>query len=53
MLKVKTNNLEDPIFLEELANILNRGNEAKVKREKDMIVLVEEKRGVKCKVHID
>ena len=52
-MKVKITDLADANFLQEMATILNRGNEAKVKREKDKVVLVEEKRDVKCKVHID
>ena len=52
-MKIKINDLADANFLLELANILNRGNEAKVKRERDKVVLVEEKRDVKIKVHID
>lgn len=52
-MKIKIRDLADANFLAELASILNRGNEAKVKRERDKIVLVEEKRDVKIKVHID
>lgn len=52
-MKVKTTDLADPQFLQEQANILNRGNEVKIKREKDKVVLVEEKRNVRHKVHIE
>jgi len=52
-MKIKITDLADANFLKELAGVLNRGNEAKIKKERDKVVLVEEKRDVKIKIHID
>lgn len=49
---IKVKDLADANFLTELANILNRGNQAEVKRERDTIVLVEQKRKALVKTPI-
>lgn len=51
MVKVKT--LENKEFIQTIADILNNGNEAHIKKERDNVVVVELKRKVKTRLPID
>lgn len=52
MLKVKRADLLNADVIIAISNILNRGNQAEVKREKDQIVVVEVKRKALSKTSI-
>ena len=52
-MKVKFSDLAEVKFLEQVANILNRGNEAKIKTERGGVVLIEEKRNLRYKVELN
>lgn len=52
-MKITAEQLNNKEFLEELATIINRGNEAKIKRERDRITLVEVKRDLRSSINIE
>ena len=50
---VKVKDLESLDLLETIAKILNDGNEVHIKRERDKVVVVEQRRRVKLRLPTD